>query len=80
LRLEVGRIGSTPIIALVLIALSLGAVRFASLVLEDDKPEFKRQPSKKEHDMNGKLIASSALETAWAIGVSALAGYLPPLT
>ena len=80
LRLGVARIGSTPISALVLIALSLVVVRSASLVLGEAEPEVKRQPSRKEVRMNGRLVASSTLETAWAIGASVLAGYLPLLT
>ena len=68
-------IGSIPISALVVIALLLVAARFASLVAEDTKPELKRRHSK-EVRMNYKLIAGSALETAWAISVSVMAGFL----
>jgi hypothetical protein len=73
----VARIGSTPISALVLIALSLVIVRSAGLVLGEAKPEVKRRSSRKEVCMNGRLVVSSMLETAWAIGASVLAGYLP---
>jgi hypothetical protein len=80
LRLGVGRIGSTPISVLVLIALFLIVVRFAIRVLEATTPEVKRRSSSKEVGMDERLIAISLLDTAWAIGVSAVAGYLSPLT
>ena len=55
------------------------AARFASLVIEDTKPEVKRRPSRKEVRIKRKFIAGSALETAWAIGGAAVAGSLPSL-
>ena len=72
-------IGSNPISALILIVLLLIVVRFVSLVLETPKPEVKRRTDRKEARMNGRLIAGSLLETAWAISVSVVAGALPPL-
>jgi hypothetical protein len=73
-----GKIGSTPIGMLVLIAVSLIVVRSASLVLEEEKLEIKHQQPGKEMQMNAKLIVGSALETAWAIAAGIAAGSLPP--
>ena len=73
-----GKIGSTPIGVLVLTALSLIVVRSASLVLEAEGPQVKRQRLGKEIQMNAKLVAGSALETAWAITAGIAAGSLPP--
>jgi hypothetical protein len=73
-----GKIGSTPIGVLVLIALLLIVVRSTSLVLEEEGPEDKRQKRGKEIQMNAKLIAGSALETAWTITAGIAAGSLPP--
>jgi hypothetical protein len=78
LRPGVERIGANPISVLVLIAFWLVAARFASLVLETPKPEVKRRSDRKEVRMNGKLVAGSLLETAWAISVSVLASRLLP--
>jgi hypothetical protein len=78
LRPGVERIGANPISVLVLIAFWLVAARFASLVLETPKPEVKRRSGRKEVRMNGKLVAGSLLETAWAISVSVLASRLLP--
>ena len=78
LRPGVGRIGSTPTSVLVLIALLIIVAKLAILLLEEAKPETKRQPSKKEVHMNARLIVSSVLETAWAVGVNAIAGAFPP--
>jgi hypothetical protein len=72
-------IGATPISALVLITFSLVVARTASLVLETAKPEVKRRSDRKEGSMNGKLVAGSLLETAWAIGVSVVTSILLPL-
>jgi hypothetical protein len=73
----VDKIGPTPIIALILIALLLIAARSASLALEATTPEVKRQSSRKEVHMNRQLILGSASETAWAAGMSAIVGALP---
>jgi hypothetical protein len=72
-------IGATPVSALVLIAFSLVVARSASLVLETAKPEVKRRSDRKEVRMNGRLVAGSLLETAWAIGVSVVTSVLLPL-
>jgi len=72
------KVGSTPIGVLVLIALSLIVVRSASLVLEEEGPEAKRQKRGKEIQMTAKLVFGSALETAWAITAGIAAGSLPP--
>jgi hypothetical protein len=78
LRPGVERIGANPISVLVLIAFWLVAARSASLVLETPKPDVKRRSDRKEVRMNGKLVAGSLLETAWAISVSVLASMLLP--
>ena len=73
-----GKIGLTPISALVLIVLPLIVVRSASLVLEEEKPEVKPQQRGNEIRMNVKLVVGSALETVWAITTGIAAGSLPP--
>jgi hypothetical protein len=78
LRPGVERIGANPISVLVLIAFWLVGARSASLVLETPKPEVKRRSDRKEVCMNGKLVAGSLLETAWAVSVSVLASMLLP--
>jgi hypothetical protein len=78
LRPGVEGIGSTPISAFVLIVLSLVVARSVSLALHEDKPKVKHQPRHKEVRVNGKLIASSALETVWAIGTGVVAVSFPP--
>lgn len=50
------KIGPTPTIALILIALLLIAARSASLALEATTPEVKRRSSRKEVRMNRQLI------------------------
>jgi hypothetical protein len=70
-------IGSTPIGVFALVAFVLGVARSASLALETAKLKVKRRPNRKEVRMGRELIAGSALETAWAIGVGVLAGSLP---
>jgi hypothetical protein len=72
-----GRIDSASICVLVLIAFSLIAARSASLALEVAWPKVKRRSASKEVRMNVRLIIGSALETAWAIGGSVAAGFLP---
>jgi hypothetical protein len=74
----VGKV-ATLISVVVLFAVSLVAVRSASLVLEEGKPVVKRRPRGKGVAVNARLIAGSMLETAWAVGVGALAGVSPPL-
>jgi hypothetical protein len=73
-------IGSIPIVVLALITMSLVAARYSSLALEATKPEVKRRrPSRKEVRMNKRLIAGSALETAWVISAGVVSGSLPSL-
>jgi hypothetical protein len=55
-------------------------LRYANLVLDQDKPETTSTHKGKETPMaHRKLLLSSLTETAWALGTNMLAG-LPLLT
>ena len=72
------KIGSTlVVVALILTALLLVAARSESLALETATPKIKRRSSRKEVCMTRRSIAGSALETAWAVGVSAIVAAPP---
>jgi hypothetical protein len=77
----VGGLGSIPGWLLVPVAfVVLVILRFASLVLENTKPETTRAQKGKVTPMaRVKSISSIVTETMWALGTSMLAG-LPLLT
>lgn len=81
LRLGVGGLGSIPGIALTVVAfVVLALIRQASLVLVPTNPDAstaKRKKKERPPMVTARSLTASSLETAWALGVSVLAG--PPL-
>lgn len=74
--------GSIPIVGVAAVAfLILATIRFASLMFTLKCTSEAESSEMKEATMNKHLLkvsASTVLETAWAIGVSATAGLLLP--